>query len=676
MQRDGLLMQRFTLLLAAVAAVLPTSALASSAAAARWTLTDALSVPSMSDVRISPDGTRILYDVVRVTPQAVSDLYHLVGADGSPGPVFAADLAHPRWAPDSQHIAWIASDAKGATRIVVTGPRGLHRRVLTQGKRAIVGFSWSPGGHRIAAIETGTPAKVSRMRWISLRNDYRDTLPLQRTVWLVDVASAREKQLIHDGWSYGGPATDHDPHWSANGRKIALVRQPSPVYADFDRAQYVSIDTRSGAVAQLTHRGFFAYPQSASPKFANTGSAVAYVHTWDGKLPSREDLYVDGRDVTAKLDRDVWSCTGGQFAWTRDGLVADVMDGVSMRLIDVPARAAAPHALTPLGGSAAAFSVARTGRIAYIWSTPMHPAELYVLDPGVAPRQITHSGTIPARLPLFQTRYVTWSDGHGRVLHGQLTVPAGDLHHVPLLVEPHGGPQCANDASFDPPAQWLASNGYAYFLPDPAGSDGYGDWSYKAIIRNWGARPMADDMAGIDAVLKSGVGSPRRLFIEGGSYGGYLTTWMVTHTDRFKAAVAQAPVTNLLLDYTLGVSPNITQRFFGLHPTAHAALLAAQSPQTYVSRMHTPLLLMIGLKDTRAPYVQVIEFYKMLAERGAPVRLLADAQAGHGPSDPRGYMLWWRATMAWLAAHGGPHVPGATLPPGAPAGTAAIPPPR
>jgi dipeptidyl aminopeptidase/acylaminoacyl peptidase len=247
-------------------------------------------------------------------------------------------------------------------------------------------------------------------------------------------------------------------------------------------------------------------------------------------------------------------------------------------------------------------------------------------------------------------------------MHGQLAVPTGDARTAALIVEPHGGPQCADDSSFSGFGQFLASHGVAYFRPDPRGSDGYGDWSYKAIVGNNGDGPMADDLAGVTAVLASGVGDQDRLFLEGASYGGYLTSWIVTHDHRFKAAVAAIPLTDMLLDYTLSESPNITRRFYGDAPTRNPALLAHDSPLTYASANKTPLLLEIGLRDTRVPYVQAIEFYKTLLEAGSEVRLFADAEAGHGPDDPKGVIAWQAATLGWIAAHGGPQLPGAALP--------------
>jgi dipeptidyl aminopeptidase/acylaminoacyl peptidase len=270
---------------------------------------------------------------------------------------------------------------------------------------------------------------------------------------------------------------------------------------------------------------------------------------------------------------------------------------------------------------------------------------------------------IPADLTIATTRYFTWPDASGHTLHGQLTLPSpAAASSAPLIVEPHGGPQCATAIGFDAVGQYLATNGYAWFRPDPPGSDGYGDWSYKAIVGNWGPLPMSADLAGVDAVLASGVGDSKRTFIEGGSYGGYLTSWIVTHSDRFRAAVAEVPVTDLELDYALSESPNITRRFFGAKPMLDPAALARQSPLDYVAQERTPLLLIVGLRDTRAPYVQAIEFYKALAENGAPVQILADPQAGHGPNDPQGVVAWWSSTVAWFARYGGIPIPDGKLP--------------
>ena len=173
---------------------------------------------------------------------------------------------------------------------------------------------------------------------------------------------------------------------------------------------------------------------------------------------------------------------------------------------------------------------------------------------------------------------------------------------------------------------------------------------------------MADDMAGFDAVIASGVGNANALYVEGASYGGDLSSWIVTHTNRFKAAVAPVPVTDLLLEYTLSDNSNIERRFFGEKPATDPRLLRDQSPLTYAGGERTPLLIIIGLRGTRAPYPAAIAFYKTVLENGGPAKLLADPAAGHFPSDPQGIIAWYSATFGWLARYGAPAIPDAVLP--------------
>jgi len=660
-------MRAFAKCLAASAA-LAAAGLATPAHARPWTLADAVSMPAMTDVQLAPDGSHAIVNVMRPDLAHDTDMssYLLVDTGTGKASSLPPKLYHPSWSPDGSTIAWLRDAHSGASRIVFTDAQGRNQRALTSGKRAIVAFSWSPDGRRLGAIESSvhTEAPRDRLLWLTLEDDYRNTQPPARSLWVVDARSGKETLETHDVWSYGGPVTDHDPSWSSDGHRIAVVRQPTPVFGDFEHAQYVTVDVRTESSEQIVAHPFFAGPASAAPVYAPTGNMIAYTHTWDGKLPSREDVFVDGRDVSASLDRDLWSCGSGTIKWRSGMLLASMMDGVAQRLYQLdPTGASAPRPLTGTGGSVWAYSVARGGRIAYVWAPPTELPELYIREPGGHTRQVTHLFSVPHDLPIAPTRYFSWADGNGHTLHGQLTMPAvADPAKLPLIVEPHGGPQCADDTSFSPFAQYLASNGYAYFLPDPPGSDGYGDWSYKAIVGNWGPLPMAADLSGVDALQAAGIGDPTRTFIEGGSYGGYLTSWIVTHTQRFRAAVAQVPVTDLLLDYTLSESPNITRRFFGNRPATNPTLLAAQSPLTFAAQEKTPLLIIAGLADTRAPYMQAIEFYKALAEDGAPVRMLADPHAGHGPNDPRGEIAWYSATVAWIGDHGGIAIPDARLP--------------
>lgn len=643
---------------------------AQTAQARPWRLRDAASFTFISDLQLAPDGAHAVIGVQRIDLAAMKFSSQEDLLDMSSGAVHPLvrdariPVEHARWSPDGSRIAFLTHAKSGGALDVIPAAGGVPRTILRLSPR-IIGYAWSPDGARIAAVEAEPEQHAARSEpsmWVNPDVTIAaGNVPSRRTLWLIDVANGSQRLIVRDGYSYGGPATDHDPSWSADGRSIAIVRQPTPFYAAFERAQDVSVDLSTGAVRRLIDGPFFAYPDSAAPQYAPTGNAVAFVHTWDGKLASREDVYVNGADLSASLDRDFWSCAGSSVAWNGTHVLASALDGVAMRLFDL-ASGAAPRALTPSDGSVLGYSVSRNGRIAVAYSTPEKFVEVYSLENGSL-HQVTHLNHLPAGDDVAKTTVLTWNDSQGHTLGGQLTLPANPKG-APVIVEPHGGPQCSDDNEFDGIAQYYATNGYIYFRPNPAGSDGYGDWSYKAIVGNWGERPMSDDMTGIDALLRAGYGDASKLYIEGASYGGYLTSWLVTHTNRFHAAVAAVPVTDLRLDYTLSESPNITKRFFGMHPIAeNQELMRHESPVEYAAQMQTPLLIISGLQDTRAPYPQALEFYKALLDNGRDVKMLVYPQAGHGPSDPAGILDFYRHIGGWIQSHGGPPLPGAILPP-------------
>jgi dipeptidyl aminopeptidase/acylaminoacyl peptidase len=566
------------------------------------------------------------------------------------------------WAPNGRRLAALLQSQDGTQQLFWVDAHTFAVTRLTQGA-SIGNFAISPDGTQIAALETPSvaPRSMPLSFWFSENNDMLGTTPPSRQFWIIDAQTGAQRRAVTDSYSYGGPVTDHDPSWSPDGSRVALVRQPTALYGDFQDAQYVAIDVATGFVRILNDEKIFAPPQSAPPQFSGDGK-LASVHTWDNQFGSREDLFVDDSNLSGGFDHDFWSCSRTRMAWSGNRLLASAMDGVDLRLYRFSMDGSSPVALTPIGGSVEAFSSAPGGAVYLAYSTPEKPVEIYRINADGSMLQLTHRHVLPNDLSIAHTSFPTWSDGHGHTLVGQYTQTSNA--RPPLLIELHGGPQCADTSAFSALAQYFATSGYSYFRPSPRGSDGYGDWSYKAIFNNWGRGPMADIMAGIDAITAAQSVDPDRLFLYGASYGGYLTSWIVTHTDRFRAAVAAVPVTDLLLSYTLTQSPNIQRRFFGQKPLAdNQEVLMDQSPVRYARSLHTPLLLVAGLKDTQAPYTQTIEFFKILREEGKDVALLAYPNAGHGPRNPLGVLDWTAHVVGWFAAHGGVSIGDAELPP-------------
>jgi dipeptidyl aminopeptidase/acylaminoacyl peptidase len=630
-----------------------------------WSLTDIAPYLAATDtIEVASTGAVLFNDhYADLKRDSIEETWLILDSNGAIREVpRRLQVAKLHWAPDGRRLAGLLEEKDGTKQLFWMDAHTFAVTRLTHGA-SISHFSISPDGTQISAIETPAAAASSAPLsfWFSENNDMLGGTPPSRQLMIIDTKTGTQRRAVVDSYSYGGPVTDHDPAWSPDGSRVAVVRQPTALYGDFQEAQYVSIEVASGAVRTLTDGKIFALPETAPPVFSSDAH-LATVHTWNNQFGSREDLFIDNRNLSAGFDHDFWSCSQTRMAWAGDRLLASTMDGVDLRLYSFSMDGSAPVALTPTGGSVDAFSSAPNGSVYVAYSTPEKPDEIYRVDAGGSMQQLTHRHVLPNDLIVARTSFPTWSDGHGHTLIGQFTHAANAKQ--PLLIELHGGPQCADTSAFSPFAQYFATNGYSYFRPSPRGSDGYGDWSYKAIVNDWGPGPMADVMAGIDAVTAAHSVDSERLFLYGASYGGYLTSWIVTHTDRFRAAVAAIPVTDLLLDYTLTQSPNIQRRFFGQKPIAdNQDVLMDQSPVRYARSLHTPLLLVAGLKDTQAPYTQTIEFFKMLREEGKDVALLAYPNAGHGPDNPLGALDWTAHIAGWFAAHGGVSIDDAKPPP-------------
>jgi dipeptidyl aminopeptidase/acylaminoacyl peptidase len=629
-----------------------------------WALSDIAQVRAVVGVRIDPSGARVLYGVDGTDPRTNEEevtwyLRSVARADDAPLAVPASSHPDaPAWSPDGTAIAWL--DASRLWRYEV----GSHAlRALTAPSDVVLAFAWSPDGRRIAVTRTskdaGAPSAAAY--WLDpLASGVAVTRPRPYGLAIVDAATGATAPIANSG-SFGGEAAPATPVWLPDGRRIAIGLQPTAYYADYERLRYVMVDTGDGSTTPVGG-AYSVLPGSSSPA-VDAGGRIAYVHTSDGTTSGRTDVYAGDDDVSAPLDRDFWSCGASRVATAGGALFASALDGVAMRVYRFDA--GSPRAITPGDASVDGYSIAANGRVAYVLSAPDRLPEVFVADAdGSHAAQLTHASALPSGVDVAPTRLVRTATSDGHELVAQLTQTPGERH--PLIVELHGGPQCSDTLGFSPIAQWYATNGYAFLRPNPRGSDGYGQWSYKAIVGDFGNGPLADVRATIASALAGGGIDATRMFVEGGSYGGYLTSWAVTHDDGFRAAVAAYPVVDLPLFSALTRSPGIARRFFGSAPLGTADArerLRAQSPTAYADGLHTPLLLIAGLRDAQAPYPQAIAFYRILSQSGKNVQMLVYPQAGHGSDDTAGQLDELAHTAGWFAAYGGLDIPGAIRPP-------------
>jgi acylaminoacyl-peptidase len=218
-----------------------------------------------------------------------------------------------------------------------------------------------------------------------------------------------------------------------------------------------------------------------------------------------------------------------------------------------------------------------------------------------------------------------------RFLGWFLEAPARDGRPAPLVVEIHGGPATLYGWSLFWEWQCLVASGVSVYACNPRGSEGYGQDFVYANFRDWGHGPMADVMAGVDGLIADGKADPDRLGVTGGSYGGYLTAWIIGHSDRFRAAVACRGVYDMTAEMLSGDigGPLFGKYEYGANPWEDPELYRAHSPITYADAIHTPLLIQHAEKDLRCPITQAEELFTVLRSMRRPVRLMRTPDETH-----------------------------------------------
>jgi dienelactone hydrolase len=234
-----------------------------------------------------------------------------------------------------------------------------------------------------------------------------------------------------------------------------------------------------------------------------------------------------------------------------------------------------------------------------------------------------------------QARSIHWKNG-GYTLQGWLLLPTDDGHKSPMITVVHGGPAAASTPSYVGPGilRALLEKGYALFLPNPRGSFGQGEAFTAANVRDFGHGDLRDILTGIDAAIRAAPVDDSRLGIMGGSYGGYFTMWTVTQTHRFKAAVAQAGISDWLSYYGENGIDQWLLPYFGASVYADPGVYARSSPINYIRNVRTPTLEYVGENDIECPAPQTQEFWHALQELGVPTTMVIYPQEGHGLRDP------------------------------------------
>lgn len=629
-------------------------------------LEDLRRLAGLSAPSISPDGTRIAVVVSRpdwdkdATDQEIALVDARTGAlrpltDQRKG------LASPRWSPRGRRLAFLALDpATHQEQVFVMPMDGGDARRVTDGKQGVEAFAWSPDGTRLAYYrKDDVDAKALKAHQDALRvtdNNYmvRAAVPPSH-LWVVPAAGGKAERLTEGAWSL---RTDQDPAfpftWTADGSRLVFTRFPDPYTGSAFRSELVSIGSDGKALKPQADA-----PGATTPRMSPDGATLAFLRPRGGDQNNGNAVYVQTpggtpRDATRDLARNL-----DAYAWLPDssGLLLLGADRAQAYLWRQPLHG--PAARLDLGEvSPRSFSVARTGAVAFVGSTPDHPAELYVMDTlSSRPRQLTHLNDFVAGQRLGRSEEVTWQGPDGFLEDGILTRPVDSVpgRKYPMVLVIHGGPEWASLRTFNPLAQLLAAKGFLVFEPNYRGSTNLGDAYQHAIYRDTGEGPGRDVMAGIEAVKKLGIVDADRIGISGWSYGGYMTSWLTGRYPGWRAAVEGAALNDWLLDYTIAYYQAGDLYFFGGSPygkdAATAKLWREQSPIALAGRSTTPTLILGDAGDPNVPIVNSYEMYHALKDHGVPVSFYVYPANTHFPGDIVHTTDVYRRWVDWMEAH-------------------------
>jgi dipeptidyl aminopeptidase/acylaminoacyl peptidase len=631
-----------------------------------WSPEQCLKLKNISGVVPSPDGSKVLYTVREAVmtddrSEYVNQVF-LCNADGSNTIQLTKgdkNSANPKWSPDSKWIAFTSSrDGKNNLYVLPVG--GGEAEKVTDVKSGVGNYDWSHDGNMIAFVMTDAAAdkeeknKKSKNDWYFMDEEIKQNRLF--VLWLnkKDTAGKKiQKQITKENYNV------NEFDWSPDGKTIAFSHGRSPEANDNVYSDVSLIDIESGTIKPIAATG----AGESNPLFSPDGKLIAYFSTedpvdWSGPRHAKIYSVADGKSWKLKATPDE---NGGIAGWTADGKnilwteANKTLNSIYILSADGKSITEWNKGATDLLGAA---SINSTGTyIAFTLQNPSRFPEAYISSlNNYSPVKVTSINADNASKPLPKTEVIKWKGADGKEIEGLLTYPVNYKPgtKVPFILNVHGGPAgvfqqtCVAGNSGTYPIASFSEMGYAILRPNPRGSSGYGTEFRTANRSDWGGKDFIDLMAGVDEVIKMGVADENKMGVMGWSYGGFMSSWIVGHTDRFKAASIGAPVVDLgfqnLTDDIEGFLPS----YFKTDPWNDWSLYDAHSPLRFVQNVKTPVMLQHCEGDQRVPISNGIMFYNALRRRNVPVRMLAMPRQAHGPIEPTMMLKTMQTNVEWF----------------------------
>ncbi len=634
-----------------------------------------LDIENVGNPKFSPDGSQIFFtrrSVDRINDRRTSTVW-IMNADGSGQRRLLNSGSTPVWSPDGKTIAYVKRTQTGAQIVVRRMSGDGVETQITSVSGTPSDLVWSADGKNIAftmnvpvdttaeqrwavtlpgrpagAKWTEDPRIVDRFVWRADRTGFLEEE--YRHIFVVPAAGGTARQLTSGDWDHNGPV------WTPDGRSIVFTSNRVPG-AEFmwRESEIYKVDVATKNITALTARR----GPDSDPVVSPDGKLVAYTGydvTDNTRVETR--LYVmniDGtnrRELAPGLDR-----TPGNLIWAPDGsgVYITVQSEGASNLVFAPLRGTATQ-VTRGAHLLAVSDISAKGRALGTLSTPYKPADIVSFDvrrPGNI-RQLTHVNDDVLRdVKLGEVEEIWYRSVDDWSVQGWIIKPPDfdPNRKYPLILAIHGGPHAMYNVGFNFAMQEHAANGYVVLYTNPRGSTGYGEKFAAAISNAFPDKDFHDLMAGVDSVVARGYIDTKRMYAYGCSGGGVLSSWTVTQTDRFAAAVVMCPIVNWITFAGTVDDPRRSSFMgnFAKWPWEDPAPYLARSPLMHVGKVKTPTMLMTGVLDLRTPISQSEEFYRALQVQGVPTVLVRMNDEWHGTSSrPSNFMRTQLLQRRWF----------------------------
>jgi dipeptidyl aminopeptidase/acylaminoacyl peptidase len=633
---------------------------------------------SVTDVQLSPDEQHIAYSVAMndrpgrpYTQIWIMDVA-TQKAVRTGGEKDAA--SRPRWSPDGKMIAFMGGEgaqhglhimqADGSGETFLAAVSGTNSPLPGQGED----IAWSPDSKSIAFVSSsagpetqaaaGDPMVITRYLYKPTATEgmthFNDNKRLH--LYAVDIASKQLHQLTT------GSYDEHSIDWSPDGREIVFASNREPNSDEFFNYDLFALKVADGSIRRITATEFTEY----APRWSPDGRTIAFLGTTRG-ITDRETTMEDTHAFLIEADgsnrREIGASIDNRqhfLHWSPDGSAVFVtyQERGNTHLARLPVAGGQPETIVSGVTTVGEFSVGKSGAIAYALATNTDLPELYFKNASAASRQFTSLNTEAlAGKTIAETESFTFVSNDNKFkVEAFLTKPLGltATSKHPMIVNIHGGPHGQNGPAFNFKNQAYAALGWAVLQINYRGSTGYGQAFADAVFGDQDGNEGQDILYGVSAAVRRYLWIDReRMGIEGVSYGGQLSDWLITQTNEFKAAIPTAGISNLISYNYMTYYNQYEEMEFGqfFHQGKLMDDAWERSALKHVAKAHTPTMLVHGENDPDVPIAEAEQYFVALKDVGVDTIFVRYPREGHGLHETKHIVDWIDRSVAWYQAH-------------------------